>query len=30
LTYYADLMADLRAAIAAGRLADFTLAEDAR
>ncbi len=23
LTYYADLMADLRAAIAAGRIADF-------
>ncbi|HEY8872163.1 MAG TPA: tRNA guanosine(34) transglycosylase Tgt [Stellaceae bacterium] len=30
LTYYADLMADLRAAIGQGRLADFTLAEDAR
>jgi queuine tRNA-ribosyltransferase len=27
LTYYADLMADLRAAISAGRLADFALAE---
>jgi len=25
LTYYADLMADLRAAIAQGRLADFAL-----
>ena len=30
LTYYADLMADLRAAIGEGRLADFVLAEDAR
>ena len=29
LTYYADLMADLRAAISAGRLADFALAESA-
>ena len=29
LTYYADLMADLRAAIAAGKLADFTLPEAA-
>jgi queuine tRNA-ribosyltransferase len=29
LTYYADLMASLRAAIGAGRLADFTLAEAA-
>jgi queuine tRNA-ribosyltransferase len=28
LTYYADLMADLRAAIAAGRLADFALGAD--
>jgi queuine tRNA-ribosyltransferase len=27
LTYYADLMADLRTAISAGRLADFTLLE---
>jgi queuine tRNA-ribosyltransferase len=27
LTYYADLMADLRAAIGAGRLAEFTLEE---
>jgi queuine tRNA-ribosyltransferase len=27
LTYYADLMADLRAAIAAGRLADFAISE---
>jgi queuine tRNA-ribosyltransferase len=27
LTYYADLMADLRAAIASGRLADFALPE---
>ena len=30
LTYYADLMADLRAAIRAGRLAEFELAGDAR
>ena len=30
LTYYADLMAELRAAIRAGRLADFALAGDAR
>ena len=29
LTYYADLMADLRAAITEGRLADFVLAEGA-
>jgi len=29
LTYYADLMVDLRAAIAAGRLADFRLAGEA-
>ena len=29
LTYYADLMADLRAAISEGRLADFVLAESA-
>jgi queuine tRNA-ribosyltransferase len=29
LTYYADLMRDLRQAIAAGRLADFALAETA-
>jgi len=28
LTYYADLMADLRAAISAGRLADFVLGAD--
>jgi queuine tRNA-ribosyltransferase len=30
LTYYADLMADLRAAIAEGRLDHFVLAEDAQ
>ena len=30
LTYYADLMADLRAAIGEGRLADFALAEAER
>jgi queuine tRNA-ribosyltransferase len=29
LTYYADLMADLRAAIVEGRLAEFTPAEGA-
>jgi hypothetical protein len=29
LTYYADLMADLRAAIGQGRLAEFALAEEA-
>jgi len=29
LTYYAELMRDLRVAIAAGRLAEFTLDEDA-
>jgi queuine tRNA-ribosyltransferase len=30
LTYYADLMADLRIAIGEGRLADFDLPESAR